>query len=669
VRKVNFKGVLTVLVVGFVAFCGSIVVKSITEFHLQGNNRKGAGRACILLQQTTISENRDNTTEPERKRQRLEAANFHKLEAVGGFEKSITLGSIDPKSGFKFHLELVSKAAAIHKATFSEFDDRDYKNPRPLEILTPVRGLDGHEILSMANREFIFVDHRLQLRLDELYWKSSGVVTAEDGSQKTVFEAVIKDSSGKQVVKLTKTYRVIRDSYLLDCQLTVENLTNVEQNVRFNLTGPTGIGREDARTDVRKVVSGFKDPQGRITSMRLSGKKLRKAKTLDDRRLMSPNANFLWVAVVNKYFAAILVPVPDEGKSFCDWVKDATGWFYNPDGDSKADSGDETIGAVLQTVSTILAPMDKDNSSRTYNFHLFLGPKDKSLFDKDALYRQLGFIETIDFMTCCCPASIIRPLAFGILAVMKWMYVFIRNYGVVIIILVFLVRLALHPLTKKSQVSMSKMSKLAPKAEEIRKKYAGNKTEMNKQMMQLYKEQGATPIMGMLPMMVQMPILIALWSAIYTGIELRGKPFLPFWITDLSAPDALLRFSTVVVPLLGWKINSLNLLPILMGVALYLQQALMPSQAASATSPQMAQQQKMMKIIFPVMLPLVLYNGPSGVNLYFMASTFAGVIEQYVIRKHIREKEQKEQAGLVSATSKTGGKAKKKKPKPFIKFM
>ena len=142
---------------------------------------------------------------------------------------------------------------------------------------------------------------------------------------------------------------------------------------------------------------------------------------------------------------------------------------------------------------------------------------------------------------------------------------------------------------------------------------------------------------------------------------------MPFWITDLSAPDALFSFSTVTIPLLGWKIDSFNLLPILMGVAFYLQQKLMPKQASAAANPQIAQQQKMMMFMMPIMFPLMLYKAPSGLNLYIMASTFAGVIEQYVIKKHIREKEQAEAIGLVAATSKTGGKVKKKKPKPFYK--
>jgi YidC/Oxa1 family membrane protein insertase len=165
-----------------------------------------------------------------------------------------------------------------------------------------------------------------------------------------------------------------------------------------------------------------------------------------------------------------------------------------------------------------------------------------------------------------------------------------------------------------------------------------------------------------------MPIWIALWSAVYTSIDLRGAQFLPFWITDLSVPDAAYTFSkALVIPLIGWKIESINLLPILMGVAFYLQQKLMPSQANASTNPQLAQQQKMMKIMMPLMFPIFLYKGPSGVNLYIMSSTFAGVIEQYVIRKHIREKDEAESQGLVSVTKKTGGKVKKKKPKPFFK--
>jgi len=658
--------VLIMIVAGFVVLCGGLIIES-------GLFSSPAGqKPCILLAQTAFGEQPSPAdTQPSGGAQ-LQALDVPSLGADHAEPKAVTIGSIDPNSGFKFLLELTTRGASIAKATLSEFDDRDYKGPQPLVILSPVNLPDGREILSMANGQVVFPQQQLQLSLDKLHWQSFEVEKDYyDGSQTARFEAVIKtQGTNKPVIKLVKTYRVTVGSYMLDCDLTIENLSGSEQKLLFNLAGPTGIGREAFRADMRRIVAGFRKPNGQVTGVRLkfNAKKLYNAGGIDTKELTSPGADFLWVAAANKYFAAILVPVPQQGKDYCDWVTGKQGTFYNPDVDKRADSGDETAGVNLSTATVKLASTDQADSTRAYKFQLYLGPKDKSLFDKSELYRKLGFAQTIDFLACCCPASIISPLAFGILTLMKWMYAFFHNYGVVIIILVFLMRVVMHPVTKKSQVSMSKMGKLAPKAEEIKKKYANNKTEMNKQLMALYRKQGASPVMGMLPMMVQMPIWIALWSAVYTGIELRGAPFLPFWITDLSAPDALVRFSAVTVPLLGWKIDSLNLLPILMGVAFYLQQKLMPKQAAAATNPQVAQQQKMMMLMLPVLFPLMLYKAPSGVNLYIMASTFAGVIEQYVIRKHVHEKEQAEEKGLVAATKKTGGKTKKKKPKPFYKI-
>jgi YidC/Oxa1 family membrane protein insertase len=660
---------LTLVVVGFCLFCGWLVVESGLDSCFCRNDKETAGQPCILLQSSTGDKNISDANVPAEEPSQIGADDSVTFGADSAPAQIVTLGSVDPNSGYNFQLELSSKGAAIREATFSGFDNRDYKDPQPLVIISPMQGRDGREILSIANTSFVFVQQQLQLPLDRLHWKSLDKETAEDGSQTARFEAIIKIvGTDEPVLKLIKTYKIIPRSYLLECNIAMENLSDTEQKVRFNLSGSGGLGREGIRSDMRKVVAGFRDSQGQIISVRLDKKALIKAKNLN--RLTKPGANFLWIAAVNKYFAAIVVPLPEEGKEYCDWVADKTGRFHNPDRDSKADSGDETIGLDLKIAPNTLTAAGQTNSSKIYNFQLYIGPKDKSLFDKNEQYRELGFVQTIDFMGCCCPAGIIKPLAFGILALMKWMYAFIGNYGVVIIILVFLMRLAMHPITKKSQVSMSKMSKLAPKAEEIKKKYANNKTEMNKQIMALYREQGASPIMGFLPMMVQMPIWIALWSAVYASIELRGAAFLPFWITDLSLPDALYRFPTaIVVPLLGWKIVSLNLLPLLMGVAFYLQQKLMPSQAAASANPQVAQQQKMMMIMMPLLFPLMLYNAPSGVNLYIMASTFAGVFEQYVIRKHIREKEETESKGLVAATSKTGGKVKKKKPKPFYKNM
>ena len=377
------------------------------------------------------------------------------------------------------------------------------------------------------------------------------------------------------------------------------------------------------------------------------------------------NAQLFWVASVDKYFAAIVHPVAQPNKDFPNWAKLSNASYNDPK--LKQNPSAPSVGTDNNSFKIQVKPFNIEPAQqKNFSFMVYLGAKDKTLFEKDETYSGLGFINAIDFQTCC-SWGFIKSMAFFIVFLMTKLYVVIPNYGIVIIIFVLIVRICLHPLTKKSQTSMMKMQKLGPMAEEIKKKYANNKAEMNKQMMTLYKEHGASPVIGCLPMFVQMPIWIALYSAIYASIELRGAEFLPFWITDLSAPDALVRFKAFTLPLLNARIDAFNLLPVLLGVSMFLQQKLMPHSSGSA-SPQAAQQQKMMQWMMPIMMLLFLYKAPSGLNLYIMTSTFAGVIEQVVIRKHLREKEAAESTGVIPVTKKTGGKTKKKKPKPFTKY-
>ncbi len=638
----------------FAGFCSVLVVKSGV---FDENSRAKTGFLIPLAAtgadnstpagQTTISSKADN------------AFNYSGLRADSAAAKTVTLGSTDPASGFKFQLELTSKGASIYEAQLSEYSDLDPENPKPFVIITGAKKFDGTEKLPMANGDFVFIEQGLKLALDKLNWATSEVTRQADGSEKVEFSAVIKDANGRRIVRLGKSYLLEPGSYHLECELSLENLTDDDLATRLTLHGPVGVKREGLRIDLRKVIGGFVVEEGKIEAAKLDMKALKKALGPGEMELLHKNASarFIWAAVVNKYFAAILRPVPEAGKSYCDWLGGKEGIYFGPD---LRVEEDETLGLQLQIRPSKL----EARSKQSFNFQLYLGPKDKGLFDKNDLYNRLGFVHAIDLQMCC--GSLFQPLSFGILSLMKWMYVIIPNYGLVIIILVLLVRLALHPITKSSQVSMMRMTKLAPKAEEIKQKYGNNKAEMQKHLMALYKEQGASPILGLLPMMLQMPIWIALYGAISSSIALRGAPFLPFWITDLSAPDALIRFSAFTIPLLNAKIDSFNLLPILLAVAMFLQQKLMPHATASA-NPQAAQQQKMMLVMMPIMMLLFLYKAPSGLNLYIMSSVLGGVVEQYVIRKHIKEKEAMEAELLVSTTAKTGGRAKKKKPKPFFR--
>ena len=543
----------------------------------------------------------------------------------------------------------------------SEFKTRGTKKKEPLVVMQPV-ATDAGRIVPMASGNFFFVNEGLQLRLGMLNWKSSDVVKGRDGSEQVSFEAIIKDDNGTPAAKIIKTYRIVPKSYdVSSVIIRVENLSNDALTTKFDMFGAAGVGREDVRGDA-VVMGAFIGADQLVETAKLDVATIKKA---GGTSVLSPpkkEQKNIWAAIDNKYFAMIVRPMPMTQTT----TLVAPDYIIGTEGKSGVieKSDVPTVALAMQIAPITLAAAGLEASSQTYKFQVFVGPKQKSLFEQNPLYQQLGYIHTIQFGACC-SMGFIDTMSFAVLSLMKWAYQYIPNYGVVIIILVLLVRLALHPVTKSSQISMMKMGKLGPKAEEIRKKYADNKQEMNRRIMELYKEQGASPILGCLPMFLQMPIWIALYSAIYAGIELRGAPFLPFWITDLSGSDAIFSFTPVTIPLIG-VVASFNLLPILLGVGMYLQQKLTPTSAQGAASEQMQQQQKMMLIMMPIMMLLFLYNAPSGLNLYIMASTFGGVIEQYVIRKHIREKEAIEAETLVDATAKLA-KVKKKKPKPFFK--
>ncbi len=650
------KKVLILVGLGFVGICGWMIFDALNQV----SAKESLFQPLTLLQQTTTTTPSDELSPAQAVPSPtvVAAAPLTRLNAIGGKIQSVQLGSSDENSPFKYQLDLTSTGAALRTATFSEWDDRARQDPQPLPFLKPATVGGEQQVLSLASQALLLYNYDQKLSLDQLAWKLTESSTEPNSPQTVQFEAAITTEDNKTALLVRKTYRVSPDTYLFEVKIEIINQTSDTQRVAMNLSGPVGLAQEGFRQDMRNTVALYKKPDGEFS--RVAPKSLYKADA-EARKLAPENAeaSLLWVAAINKYFAAIVVPQPDSETDSTQWLGGHTGLYFNPDGVKKP-NGDETIGLNLSTTMVSLAP----NAQKTYAMQVYLGPKDKNLFDKNETYTNLGFVHTISFMGCCCPQSVIYPMAFGILWLMKAMFSVIGNYGIVIILLVLVMRLILHPVTKKSQISMHKMSKLAPRAEEIKKKYANNKAEMNRQMMLLYKEQGASPIMGFLPMMIQMPVWISLWSAINASVDLRGQGLLPFWITDLSVPDQLFPFFGFNVPFLG---EYFNLLPLLMGVAFYLQQKLMPSQANAGANPQMAQQQKMMAIMMPIMFPIMLYKVPSGVNLYIMTSTALGVLEQHVVRKHIKEKESLENKGLVSVTSKTGGKVKKKKPKPMFK--
>ena len=173
------------------------------------------------------------------------------------------------------------------------------------------------------------------------------------------------------LLKLTKTYRVHPDTYLLDCTLNLENRTGEEQKVQYDLTGPVGLEYEGLSTDMRNVVAAFRTPQGEVTSVRLTVQALAKATTPEKRSLTtgrSSGETFLWAAAVNRYFAAVVVPVPSEPNGYADWIAGKWGTYYDLNGNRRG-PGRNTIGVQLASTEVTLKPAGQPENARSFPFN------------------------------------------------------------------------------------------------------------------------------------------------------------------------------------------------------------------------------------------------------------------------------------------------------------
>ena len=241
----------------------------------------------------------------------------------------------------------------------------------------------------------------------------------------------------------------------------------------------------------------------------------------------------------------------------------------------------------------------------TLDARAYFGPKDVAILES----YGLGLERTVDFGWY---GILARPL----LWMMKQSYAVIHNWGVAILVVTFLIRLLLFPLTAKSYTSMKKMQKLAPKMNAIRDKYKKSKTDaaqrqkMNTELMALYQSEGYNPMSGCFPVLLQLPILVAFYNVLSKTIELRHAPFV-LWIKDLSAIDG----SYVLV--------------ILMIVSMYVQQAMTPSTMDPA--------QKKVFMFMPILWAFFLKDMPSGLVLYWLFSNLLTIVQQLVMNRLVKE--------------------------------
>lgn len=314
-----------------------------------------------------------------------------------------------------------------------------------------------------------------------------------------------------------------------------------------------------------------------------------------------------YISTRNKYFGVFIIPVNKKGD----------GAYFTGYKEHLPDEGvknNYTIGMKMEI---------KDNKYEKNSFQILITPIDYNLlksYDKN-LEQTMRF--SLDF--------IVRPIAqWVIIPFFTFLHKFIPNYGIVIIIFAIALKIVLNPLTKKQMKSMKKMGQLSPKINAIKEKYKDDPTKMNKQIMALYKDEKINPAGGCLPLILQLPILYALFGVFRSTIELRQASFF-WWISDLSVPDVILHLP-FKIPLFG--INQIAGLATLMGITMFIQQKM------TVTDPK----QKAMVYMMPIMMTLLFFSFPSGLNLYYFVFNLLSIAQQYYetkIKKPDPEEEKK----------------------------
>ncbi len=249
-------------------------------------------------------------------------------------------------------------------------------------------------------------------------------------------------------------------------------------------------------------------------------------------------------------------------------------------------------------------------SGKEKSFLLYLGPLKYDLINN--LSSNLDLV--MDFGW-----SFIRPISRGVLFTLKWLHQYIPNYGFVLVLFSFLVKLIVYPLTKKSYQSTAAMQTIQPEISALRDKHKNNPQKLNQATMKLYKEKGVNPLGGCLPMLLQMPLLLALFQVFRSTIELRSEPFI-WWIKDLSAPDTVFHLP-FHIPIYG---DQVSILPVLMVVSMFIQQRMM---SPGAQQPQ----QKTMQYFMTAFFFLMFNSFPSGLNLYYTLFNILTILQQKLI--------------------------------------
>jgi len=450
----------------------------------------------------------------------------------------------------------ISSQGAVIKNVFM----KKYRNATggPIDLVNHEDGAMFPLTLLSSNTE---VNNILQNAFYEVSAHSLVLDPAESTGQVTLR---LKHASGLEV---TREFTFHQDSYMIDVQTTISAPAYAGQNLAYTTVWGPGLGGKVSSHTDHFVFSG-------ATTF------------VNDERIETPEDSFSqnveysgdleWTSFQNKYFAAALIPG--------DGIQSAVTLKVNDD---------VYVGLNFQTVQ----------SSASASHSLYVGTKELLVLEKmgHKLMRLMDYGWIGNKF-----AFLVKPL----LKVLLYFHSLTGNYGWAIIFLTVVIKILFFPLTHKSFKSMKGLQKIQPYVKVVQERNKDDRQKMNEELMELYKKHKVNPLGGCLPMLLQIPVFIALYHALFFSIELRGAPFIG-WITDLSVADPY------------------YVTPVLMGATMYLQQKMTPSVGDPM-------QQKIM-LLLPIVFTFLFITFPAGLVIYWTVNNLLTISQQYYIYKVMKD--------------------------------
>lgn len=516
-------------------------------------------------------------------------------------------------------VKLKSKGGYIHSAELKEYRTHDS---------LPLFLFDGEE--SLMNFTLITNNNRIVNTKDMYFVPVSGVQTDEAGNQ-----TIILRLNTTEDAHIDFAYTLAANDFMLNFNVIPKNINKV-------MPAGTNVLEMHWESKLRQQEKGrkFEERYAQL-SYRFAAdsdvEKLSESKN-DNRPLKN---RIKWIAFKDQFFSTVLI------------AEDA---IISANLNSHIEG--ENSGYLKSYAADMVVPFDALNGEST-NFRLYLGPNhhqtlssyDKGVEPDEKLYlRKLIPLGWFGFVN-----------RYFIIPMFNFFRSFIGNMGIVILLMTLVVKLIIFPMTYKSYMSSAKMRVLKPEIDEINARIPAEKAaERQQATMKLYNKVGVSPMSGCLPMLLQMPILIAMFGFFPTAIELRQESFL--WAKDLSTYDAILSWNAqipIISNLLG---NHISLFCLLMTITTFLSNKLnTATQAAAAGGDQMKMMQWMMNLM-PIMFFFIFNNYASGLTYYYFLSTLISVAQTYIIRTTVNEEK-------LLAELHAKGNAKKDNPKKKSGFM